>query len=639
MVALSESDAVVVTPLRASGLVDEAGFERARSHQLQNGGSLTDALLRLNLVRETDFLRVFAEMYSVQYVKADKLAALKLNEELLERVGVRSSERLRMCPIRWEQDGGELHVVAAMPLAANLQAELRQVVGARNVVIYLATPGAVAALIRRSYYHDPDARGSVTANGAGPGLPGRSETAVGPEPLAPAGASYASSSSSAAREVTASSGIPVAPPEHGAAAIANLDAVTITTLRKENARYRVAQEFHRRVSLERSIEEMVDRILTVIFELMNAEGAAIWLATGQFASKAKSQQKAIEVPRSVFDQAMASENGILTHNALVDSRFGHSESVLLRGVQSVMAVRISAPRSGPLGILYVESTSQRAAFTDEDLSLLDSIAAQAAILLDNAALVAQVKKELENRASLSRFLSPAAVEEVLSGRMNLKMEGSAAEVTVLFADIRGFIPLTANMPPEEIVRFLNSFFGEAVDVIEKHHGVVDKFIGDCVMAIWGAPAAGELDARNAVRAALELVDRAKNIRVNDQPLEIGVGLNTGLAVIGAIGGKQRADFTAIGATVNVAARLCGVAGSGEVLISSETLLRAGPGVMADARPPVLLKGLETPTATHRVQSLVEPLKLVKTVVPIPLQQAVAMTGPIPLPLITPVKLG
>ena len=609
----ADADSVIANPLRAAGVVDAASLDRARAYQIQNGGPLSDALLRLNLVRESEFLRVFAELYSTQFVKADKLRTLKMNDELLERVGVRASERLGMCAVRWEQEGGELHIVAAVPLSANLEPELRQIAGARNVVVYIATAGAVAALIRRVYYQDAEAFSLVTANGAGPGLPGRGETTeITTEPLA------------SPNEITGVDG----------KVIANIDDLTITTLRKENARYRIAQEFHRRVSLERSIEQMIDRILSVIFELMNADGAAIWLAAGQFASKSKTGTKKVEVPRAVIDQAMASESGILTHNALIDERFDRSESVMVRGVQSVMAVRIAARSGAPLGILYVESTSQRAAFTDEDLSLLGSITAQAAILLDNVALVAQVKQEVENRVNLSRFLSPAAVEEVLSGRLSLKLEGAAAEVTVLYADIRGFTPLSSKMPPEEVVRFLNSFFGEAVDAIEKHHGVVDKFIGDCVMAIWGAPEPGEGDARNALKAALELMDRASRIRVNGMPLEIGIGLNSGLAVVGAIGSRQRLDFTAIGATVNVAARLCGVAKGGEVLSSSDTLMRAGAGVTSEARPPVVLKGLVTSMVPHRVTAIAEPVKLIQLVQPIQLQRSVA---PIPLQLVAPSK--
>jgi adenylate cyclase len=266
-------------------------------------------------------------------------------------------------------------------------------------------------------------------------------------------------------------------------------------------------------------------------------------------------------------------------------------------------------RSATIGILYVESVSMSAAFTEEDLSLLDSIAAQAALLLDNAALVAQVQREVETRVGLSRFLSQAAVEEVLSGRLEVNLEGQGTELTVLFADIRGFTALSAQLQPQEVVRFLNAFFAEAVDAVERHGGIVDKFIGDCVMALWGAVSPRPDEARHAIKAALELVERAGAIRVAGAPLQIGVGINTGHAVVGAIGGKKRLDYTAIGPTVNLAARLCGIAGAGEVLITAESLLRAGPGVMNDASEAVMLKGLETPIVPYRVRAIVQPLQL------------------------------
>jgi adenylate cyclase len=250
-----------------------------------------------------------------------------------------------------------------------------------------------------------------------------------------------------------------------------------------------------------------------------------------------------------------------------------------------------------------------AAFTEEDLPLLDSIASQAALLLDNAALVAQVQREVETRAGLSRFLSQAAVEEVLSGRLKVNLEGQATELTVLFADIRGFTALSSHLQPQEVVRFLNAFFAEAVDVVERHGGIVDKFIGDCVMALWGAVTPRPDEARHAIKAALELVERAGVIRVAGAPLQIGVGINTGQAVVGAIGGKKRLDYTAIGATVNLAARLCGIADAGEVLITAESLMRAGPGVMNDASEAVMLKGLETPIVPYRVRAIVQPLQL------------------------------
>ena len=620
MTVAPESDAVIVNPLRASGLLDSIGLERARAHVRESGGLLSDALLRLGLVKEGDFLRIFAELYSTRFVKAEKLKGIRLDEGLLERVGVRSAERLRMCPIHWDEAKMELHVVASVPLSSSLEPELRQIVGAKSIVVYVATSGAVSALIRRAYYRQDDAFKEVTANGAGPPLPHPSKP--GETFDEDSGGRTGTNLEKPTVEVDEEMGASVLddpPPSQsteGKTVMVNLEALTIATLRRENARYRIAQEFHRRVSLERSVEAMVDRILSVVFELLNADGAAVWLTSGRYASKSRAGDHVVEVPRTIIDQALVSTTGLLTNNALLDERFDRSKSVMIRGIKSVMAVPLRT-RSGTIGILYVESVSMSAAFTDEDLPLLDSIAAQASILLDNAALVAQVQKEVETRASLSRFLSAAAVEEVLSGRMKVNMAGQNAEVTVLFADIRGFTTMSGQMPPEEIVRFLNAFFGEAVDAVEKNGGVVDKFIGDCVMALWGSVDQREDGARKAIAAALEIVQRAGKITVKGIPLEVGVGINTGPAVVGAIGAARRLDYTAIGATVNLAARLCGIAQTGQVLVTSDTLMRAGPGVIHEANESVMLKGIEVPIVPYSVLSIAMPLQLsqVMTVAP------------------------
>lgn len=610
MNASPESDSVIANPLRASGLIDLEGLEKGRAYVKQHGGLLSDALLRLGLVKEQDFLRTFAELYSTRFVKSDKLKTLKLDDVLLERVGVRAAERLRMCPIRWDEGAGELTVVAAVPLSSHLEPELRQIVGAKIVTVYVATTGSVAALIRKSYYRDESAFSQLTSNGAGPGLPAKASETMDEEGREN---TLSAASLTPARDTTGvhDDELP-AGADSGKTVMVNISAITdtatIATLRRENARYRVAQEFHRRVTLERNLESMVDRILSVLFELMPAEGAAIWLTTGQFASKSKDGSRQVQVPRAVYEQAINSEKGLLTHNALVDERFDRSASVMVRGIQSCMAVPLRT-RNGAVGVLYVESISMSAAFTDDDLPLLDSIGSQAAILLDNAALLAKVRQEVERRAQLSRFLSAAAVDEVLSGRMNVKMEGAAAEVSVLFADLRGFTTISAAMRPEEVVRFLNQFFQQAVDAIEKHHGIVDKFIGDCVMALWGAPVPKEGDARNACQAALDLVERASRIKVGGRSLEIGVGVHTGPAVVGALGSKQRMDYTAIGSTVNLAARLCGIARENEVLVTSDTLMRAGPGVVTEAGEAVILKGLDTPIVPYTIKTVSQPLQL------------------------------
>ncbi len=609
MAVSSDSDAVIANPLRASGLIDSAGLDRARKYQAQKGGLLSEALLRLNLIKENDFLKTFAELYATRFVKAEKLKGLKLDGPVLELVSVRLCERMRMCPIRWDAGIKELHVVAAVPLSSNLEPEVKKLTGAKTITVYVATAGAVDAMLRRWHYAEDDAWENVTANGAGrvrPPSPPPGDDTTEPRGVQAGDRTESAKTQVVALEDTAISAVSKTPDGGSPGVASPSDHQRIAALEKENARYRVAQEFHRLVTQERTREAMVERILNVMFELLpGAESSAIWIAaTGELQSRTRQPgARQSEVPRSAIDQAVMSPNGVLVHNALVDERFDRSKSMMLRGVQSVMAVPLRA-RSRTFGVLYVDSVSHVAAFTEDDLALLDSIGAQASLLLDNAELIAKVQQEAENRVNLSRFLSAAAVEEVLAGHGSVKLDGTSAEVTVLFADIRGFTTLSSELKAEEVVQFLNRFFEEMVEAVLNHHGTIDKFIGDCIMALWGAPQPnpGE-DARNAMAAALSMIQRAKRVEVMGRPIEMGVGINTGQVVLGCIGSKRRLEYTAIGSPVNLAARLCGIAKPNEVLVTADTLMRVGPGVYADANEPVLVKGIDTPIVPYTLRAL------------------------------------
>jgi adenylate cyclase len=167
---------------------------------------------------------------------------------------------------------------------------------------------------------------------------------------------------------------------------------------------------------------------------------------------------------------------------------------------------------------------------------------------------------------------------------------------------------------------LNKFFEEMVEAVLNNKGTIDKFIGDCVMALWGAPEARPAeDTRNAMQAALSMIQRARKVVVNGRPIEMGIGINTGQVVLGCIGSKQRLEYTAIGSPVNLAARLCGIAKPNEVLITGDTMMRAGQGVFADANEPVLVKGIDTPIVPYTLRGLakpgVQPIQLVQIAPP------------------------
>jgi len=167
------------------------------------------------------------------------------------------------------------------------------------------------------------------------------------------------------------------------------------------------------------------------------------------------------------------------------------------------------------------------------------------------------------RETFGKYVSPDIMEEILGAREGLGLTGRRRNITVLFADIRGFTSISERIGPEEVVSVLSDYIGRATHIIFKNGGTVDKFIGDAVMAIFGAPKSHDDNALRAVRAGLELIELAESMgaewaKVIGRPLKIGVGINSGDAVVGSIGSEIRSDFTAIGDTVNLASRLEGL---------------------------------------------------------------------------------
>ncbi|MFO0748183.1 MAG: adenylate/guanylate cyclase domain-containing protein [Myxococcota bacterium] len=187
-------------------------------------------------------------------------------------------------------------------------------------------------------------------------------------------------------------------------------------------------------------------------------------------------------------------------------------------------------------------------------------------------------EETRARENLSRFLSPEVVERIVIGREALKLGGERREITVMFADVVAFTQLADEREPELAVAILNELFTIVTEIVFQHGGIIDKFVGDCAMAIWGAPESRPDDARNAVRAADAIlrwleVGNAKWRKQIGRDIELAIGIHSGAAVVGNIGSEKRMEYTAIGDAVNVAARLERLARPGQVLMTRETMQR------------------------------------------------------------------
>ncbi|MDJ0782699.1 MAG: adenylate/guanylate cyclase domain-containing protein [Desulfosarcinaceae bacterium] len=197
------------------------------------------------------------------------------------------------------------------------------------------------------------------------------------------------------------------------------------------------------------------------------------------------------------------------------------------------------------------------------------------IMNERRRLAEKAERDAATRERFQRLLSPALAERVVSGALTVEKGGESVEATVLFADIRGFTAISENTDAAEVLQLLNEYYECIVDVVFKHEGTVDKFIGDAIMVIWGAPVRHHDAPYRAVKAALDIqhaligfnhdrMDKGK------PPIEVGIGINTGELVAGYIGSSRTMSYSVIGDTVNTASRLCSAAKPGQIIISEST---------------------------------------------------------------------
>jgi len=292
--------------------------------------------------------------------------------------------------------------------------------------------------------------------------------------------------------------------------------------------------------------------------------------------------------------------------AVIDQRFRDSllfAAAALVGavVLGLLAVRVV---TGPVKRLEAAAASLAAGQmgakvevrgSDELAQLADSFNRMSAGLQERERL----------RRTFSRYVSDAVASRILSEASDLDLKGELVEVTVLFLDVRHFSHLADLYPPQMVVELLNAYFERIVRVITEHDGVINKFIGDAIMTVFGVPKAVADPELRAVKAALEIqrLVRELNRERSERALEVlefGIGVNTGAAIAGNIGSKERAEYTVIGDAVNVAQRLQAMAGAGEVHISTATYGRLKGRFEVEHRGEVKVKGRERPVDIYKV---------------------------------------
>jgi adenylate cyclase len=384
-------------------------------------------------------------------------------------------------------------------------------------------------------------------------------------------------------------------------------------LKRDYERLRVAYNVSNSIGLETDLAQLGARIVEGIRDVLPADTIVVMLrdpalAGGELVTLASYADRGSEVriPRAIIERVVQTRRGLLTSDAQRDLQLRRSETVVGQQIRSALCVPLLV-QNEVLGVIHLSTSSAAGAYEEKDLALLRAIAQPAGLAVANARLLRKVEEDAHQRAELSRFLSPALVEKVVSNELNVHKQGDKVQATVLFSDIRGFTTISDGAAPEAVVGMLNEYFEAMVEIVFEMGGTLDKFIGDGLMAVWGTPIPGPDDPVLAVRAATRMramlesvVNTARRGR-GEAPLLAGYGIATGKVIAGAMGARRRQDFTVIGDTVNLSSRLCGQAKPTQILVdeNTERVCRRA-GMSLQSMEPRVVKGVARPVPVWQV---------------------------------------
>ncbi|MBC7795255.1 MAG: FHA domain-containing protein [Pyrinomonadaceae bacterium] len=393
-------------------------------------------------------------------------------------------------------------------------------------------------------------------------------------------------------------------------------------LRRKAKILELLYEMSKTVSTAFDLPTIFDKATEIIFQITPADRVVALLKNEKtaaneidaqlqtIATKARTPEltdltKKLTVSRTITSKAMNEGFALLSQDTRSDSAFSGIESIVSQGVRSTICAPL-VTENATHGVLYADRLDPFATFSVDDLQLLSAIAAQTAIAVETIKAHERLSKEEVARANYSRFMPEYVVKQILEQPDAFKLGGTIQNVTVLFADIRGFTRMSEREKPQKILSLLNRYFSEMTEIIFEHGGTLDKYIGDGLMALFGAPTATAKDAENAVRAAVtmqrRLIDLNEDLHANGfEKIGIGIGLHTGEAIVGYMGSEKRSEYTAIGDTVNLAARLESNALAGQILLSEATASAASDSFTFISRTSITVRNRTQPVPLLEVE--------------------------------------
>ncbi len=289
--------------------------------------------------------------------------------------------------------------------------------------------------------------------------------------------------------------------------------------------------------------------------------------------------RTVVMSRTILNKVRQDNRPLLIRDTKSEAALRSAASIVRAGIQAACCAPLSF-QGRFLGILYADNLAEPDAFSETDFRTFSLIAAQTGLALANAIAAKELLRREIHREALKAYLPPQVADLILASDGSINLAGKLQNITVLFADIRGFTRMSEQMDAREVVQMLNELFTTMSQIIFQHSGTLDKFIGDCIMALFGAPLECENSVEQALGAAIAMQRESARLNAsraarNLPETRIGIGLHTGPAVVGNIGSSDRVQYTAIGDTVNVASRLVSRAAPDQIIVS-EDVRRALP---------------------------------------------------------------
>jgi len=347
------------------------------------------------------------------------------------------------------------------------------------------------------------------------------------------------------------------------------------TYRRLDALYKATQIMGSAHHLDSKLEQVLD----LVIEVLGAERGFILLKdenkntlVTKVARAMGSGLEANSPSMGIAGKSAIDGEPVLMIDRYADVEFGNRESVIARKITSAMCVPLRI-EDRILGSIYIDTIKKKAFFDEGDLDLFCSMANQIALAIENAQLNMKMLEEERKRDNFRRFLPDIVVEQIISKGSAIQLGGEKKKVATMFCDIRGSSQMAERLSPQELLFLLNEHFTAMTEIVFAWNGTLDKYIGDEIMAIFGAPISTGDDTYSAVCASLDILKRNEELNVlrvseGKPAFQLGIGIETGEVVAGFIGSPKRMEYTVVGDRVNSAKRLCDMANPGTIVVGS-----------------------------------------------------------------------